>query len=101
MKNKLLWALKLVLLALTLGSIAFYVLSIAVFNHSPWDFIALVIFIPLISVMVILKLFFDERRMNLNNAEEKYIKDIGSAFSVDEKKKKKPSTIRSAYQQDA
>ncbi len=89
MKNKFLWVLKLLLVALSLGSIALYVVSIVVFDHSPWDFIALVIFVPLISIIVILKIFFDERKENLSRAEEKYIKDIGSAFAGDEKKKKK------------
>ena len=88
MKTKTRLLLKLFLIALTIASIAFYVVSITVLSFAWWDFLVLAICIPLISVMVITKLIREERRTNLAKSEEKYIKDIGSAFAGEDKQKK-------------
>ena len=88
MKNKLLLTLRILLVALTIGAIAVYVLSIALWGFSPWDFIALVVCVPLITIIVFVKLGSDEHKNALHVAEQKFIKDIGSAFSGEEKKKK-------------
>ncbi|MBQ8546373.1 MAG: hypothetical protein IJ437_05485 [Clostridia bacterium] len=88
MKKKLLLTLKILLVALTVGSVAYYVLSIAFLGFSPWDFITLVICAPLITIIVFVKLGIDSCRNALNEVEQKFIKDIGSAFSGEDKKKK-------------
>ena len=88
MKNKLLLTLKILLVALSLGTVAFYVLSIALWGFSPWDFITLVVCVPLITVIIFVKFGCDSHKNALNMAEQKFIKDIGSAFSGEEKKKR-------------
>lgn len=88
MKKKLLLTLKILLVASTVGSAAFYVISIALLGFSPWDFIALVICVSLITAIVFARLGLDSHKNALNEAEHKFRKDIGSAFSGEDKKKK-------------